>query len=221
MDNKYYSLFISEEIDDSILDEKPGNMEDHFWHMACLSIYYKKKEDAYLEKMCLQKACDINYDYNAICFFDKKGVLPPKYRQYTAPFNHSMRHEKLEERIKYYNKKSSKGKNIDFIWYSLLSLSIIPVMLLLVFVFKMNTTYAAIIAILLMFGTQFLLQRVQKRRKMSKYQRPIERKLENYLKYRDRFIPLYQNELYLDLIRAKKEEDENKIIEKIKNGENK
>ena len=196
MNNKYYDLFINEEVDESLLNEKPLSFEDHFWHLLALSVLYKKQGDEYLEKTCLQKACDLNYAYNA-----------------------KMKDDKVEERIKYYNKRSANKKNLGFLWYSLISLSIIPVMLFLVFVCKLETTISAIIAIVLMFGAQFLFTRMQKRNRYMKV-RPLEKRLENHLKYYDRFAKLFQNELYIDLIRAKDgSEQEKEIVEKLKRGD--
>ncbi len=219
MNNKYYDLYISEEVDENILNEKPVSFEDHFWHLLALSILYKKQGDEYLEKTCLQKACDLNYAYSAMLYFEKVDVLPSNYKQYLDKFQNEMKDDKVEERIKYFNKKSANKKNLGFLWYSLISLSIIPLMLFLVFVCKLDTTIAAIIAIVLMFGGQFLLTRMQKRRRYTNI-RPLEKRLENYLKYYDRFAKLFQNELYIDLIRSKNgSEQEKEIIDKIKRGE--
>ena len=50
--------------------------------------------------------------------------------------------------------------------------------------------------------------------------RPLEKRLENHLKYYDRFAKLFQNELYIDLIRAKDgSEQEKEIVEKLKRGD--
>lgn len=219
MNNKYYDLFINEEVDENLLNEKPVSFEDHFWHLLALSVLYKKQGDEYLEKTCLQKACDLNYAYNAMIYFEKKEVLPPNYKQYLTEFTNQMKDDKVEERIKYYNKRSANKKNLGFLWYSLISLSIIPVMLFLVFVCKLETTIAAIIAIVLMFGGQFLFTRMQKRNRYMKV-RPLEKRLENHLKYYDRFAKLFQNELYIDLIRTKDgSEQEKEIVEKLKRGD--
>lgn len=222
MNNKYYDKYINEDVTEDILNEKLNSFEDHFWHMLCLSILYQKKGDEYLEKMCLQKACDLNYAYSALVYFDKKDVLPAKYKQYLTPFENNMKDEKVEERIKFFNKKSARGKNLGFLWYSLIGLSIIPMMLFLVFVCKLDTTVSAIISIVLMFAVQFVFQRMQRRKRYNVVKRKLERDLENYLKYYDRFAYLFQNELYIDLIRAKDgSENEKEIIEKIKKGERK
>ena len=210
MNNKYYDLYISEEIDESIFEQKPTSFEDHFWHMLCLSIYYQKQNDEYMEKLCLQRACDLNFAYSAMLLFDKKNVLDLKYKQYLVEFSNNMKDDKVEARIKYYNKRNSNKKNLGFLWYSLISLSIIPVMLFLVFVCKLDTTISVIISIVVMFVLQFVFQRMQKmnRRKVI---RKTEARLEKYLKYYDRFAYLLQNDLYIDLIRAKegsKEEQE-------------
>lgn len=223
MNNKYYDKYINEDVDDSILSERPSSFEDHFWHMLCLSVYYKNKNDEYLEKMCIQKACDLNYAYSAMLYFDKKEVLPSKYKVYISQeFANNMKDDKVEARIKYFNKKNARGKNLGFLWYSLIGLAIIPVMLFLVFVCKMETTVAAIVSIALMFVGQFVYRYFQKRSMYSRVRRKIEHKLEEYLKYYDRFAYLFKNELYIDLIRAKDgSESEKEIIEKLKKGETK
>ena len=223
MNNKYYDKYINEDVDDSILSERPSSFEDHFWHMLCLSVYYKNKNDEYLEKMCIQKACDLNYAYSAMLYFDKKEVLPSKYKVYISQdFQNNMKDDKVEARIKYFNKKNARSKNLGFLWYSLIGLAIIPVMLFLVFVCKTETTVAAIVSIALMFVGQFVYRYFQKRSMYSRVRRKIERKLEEYLKYYDRFAYLFKNELYIDLIRAKDgSEAEKEIIEKLKKGETK
>ncbi len=221
MNNKYYDLYISEEIDESIFDQKLTSFEDHFWHMLCLSIYYQKQNDEYMEKLCLQRACDLNFVYSAMLLFEKKDVLDPKFKQYLSEFSNNMKDDKVEERIKYYNKRNSRGKNLGFLWYSLISLSIIPVMLFLVFVCKLDTTISVIISIVVMFFLQFVFQRMQKVKRRKVY-RKTEARLEKYLKYYDRFAHLLQNDLYIDLIRAKEgSKEELEIIEKLKNGERK
>ena len=156
-------------------------------------------------------------------YFDKKEVLPSKYKAYISQeFQNNMKDEKVEARIKYFNKKNARGKNLGFLWYSLIGLAIIPVMLFLVFVCKMETTVAAIVSIALMFVGQFVYRYFQKRSMYSRVRRKIERKLEEYLKYYDRFAYLFKNELYIDLIRAKDgSESEKEIIEKLKKGESK
>ena len=218
MNNKYYDLYISEEIDDNIFDAKLANFEDHFWHMLCLSIYYQKHNDDYMEKLCLQRACDLNFAYSAMLLFDKKKVLDPKYQQYLVEFSNNMKDDKVEERIKYYNKKNANKKNLGFLWYSLISLSVIPVMLFLVFVCKLDTTISLIVSIVVMFVLQFAFQRMQKINRRKTY-RKVESRLEKYLKYYDRFAYLLQNDLYIDLIRAKEgSKEEQEIIDKIKNG---
>ena len=223
MNNKYYDKYINEDVNDDILEERPSSFEDHFWHMLCLSVYYKNKGDEYLEKMCIQKACDLNYAYSAMLYFDKKEVLPSKYKVYISQdFQNNMKDDKVEARIKYFNKKNARSKNLGFLWYSLSGLAIIPVMLFLVFVCKMDTTIAAILSIALMFVGQFVYRYFQKRSMYSRVRRKIERKLEEYLKYYDRFAYLFKNELYIDLIRAKDgSESEKEIIEKLKKGESK
>lgn len=224
VNNKYYDLFISEEVDDSILDAKISNteFEDHFWHLAALSVYYKKQKDDYLEKMVLRKLCDLNYAYSALYYFDKLDVLPNKFKIYMTPFVNQMKDDKIEERIKFFNKQDKKKQTKSFMLYSASTLIVVPLMLLLVFGFKVDTTVAMVISIAVLFVMQFMMNPIIKQRKaMKEYGRPIERRLENYLKYYDRFVPLFQNDLYMDLIRNKDEKKQEEIIKKIKAGDNK
>ena len=45
--NKYYEMFINENVDESIfkINSNSLSFEDHFWHYACMSLYYKKNND--------------------------------------------------------------------------------------------------------------------------------------------------------------------------------
>ena len=54
-ESKYYKLFNEGNIDESILKESVGgwSFEDHYWHMACLTMYYKNTNQEHLEKNCL------------------------------------------------------------------------------------------------------------------------------------------------------------------------
>ena len=223
MDNKYFDMFMDESsIDDSILEEKLANrtFEDHFWHLACLVMYYKNKKDEYLEKVCLGKLTDLNYAYSAMLYFDKCEVLPSKYKQYLVPFKESMRNTKLEDRITYFNKHDKSTNFKDFLLYSLSTLSVVPLMLLLILVFHLDTKITMIISIAFLLGLQFLVNpstlKLRRMRKMNMNSSVISNQLKNYLSYYDRFAVLFQNELYVDLIKAKKEEKRQEIIEKIK-----
>ena len=82
--NKYYEMFINENIDDSILKMNPSSLtfEDHFWHFACMSIYYKNKKDFHMFKKSLLSDCDLNYIYNALLYFEAFNVLPQNYKKY-------------------------------------------------------------------------------------------------------------------------------------------
>ena len=76
--NKYYEKFINEEIDETLLKVNNNSLsfEDHFWHFACLSLYYKNKNGFYMFKKSLSCACDLNYIYNALLYFEAFNVLP-------------------------------------------------------------------------------------------------------------------------------------------------
>ncbi len=95
--NKYYEMFINENIDDSILKTNPSSLsfEDHFWHFACMSIYYKNKNDFHMFKKSLSSACDLNYIYNALLYFEAFNVLPQNYKKYLKNFEHKMKDDKI------------------------------------------------------------------------------------------------------------------------------
>ena len=82
--NKYYEMFINEKIDDSIfkVNTKSLSYEDYFWLFACMSVYYKNNKDYYMFKKSLSAACDLNYFYNALLYFDAFEVLPINYKKY-------------------------------------------------------------------------------------------------------------------------------------------
>ena len=156
--NKYYEQFISEDFGKEILDAKMTNasFEDHFWHLACLSVYYKKENDAYLEKMCLRKLCDLNYAYSAMIYFHKYEVLPKRFLQYLTSFENNMVDDKLEARIQYYNKVDKKKNLKKYALYASTSLICIPLMLFLVFVCKLDTTISMLISIGSIFAIDFI-----------------------------------------------------------------
>ena len=198
-----------------------ASLEDHFWHLACLSRFYKEHNDSYYEKMCLKTLCDMNYAFAAMLYFDKEKVLPRRYKQYLIPFEHAMKDDLLEERIKFYNKKDQKKNIKKYALYALTSLISIPLMLLLVFVFKVKTEIAMIISIVAIFGLDMLgrplIDQMEKNKEIKLANaRGEDKRLDNYLKYYDRFALLFQNKLYVDLISVKKEDTKQEIIKKIK-----
>ena len=136
--NKFYDLYINDNVDESILDAKMcgASFEDHFWHLACLSLYYEKQKDEYIEKYCLSTLCNLNYVYSAMLYFNKYDVLPSAYKSYLKPFVNTMRNDKTEARIAYYNKKDKNGNVKSAMRYSLMTLISIPIMLFLIFVCK-------------------------------------------------------------------------------------
>ena len=94
-------------------------------------------------------------------------------------------------------------------------------MLLLVFVFKVETNTAVVISIMLLFGLEIFLNPLFKQRKMvNKYKQEVNEDLKQYLRYYEKFFPILKNELYIDLIRVKDEKKQKAIIDKIKSGEN-
>lgn len=223
MANKYYEMYINEEgIDESLLNVKiaNANFEDHFWHLAALSLYYQKLGDEYLEKVCISKLCDLNFSYTALIYFEKYGVLPEKLKVYLTPFSEKMKQDKLEQRISYYNKKSRKINISDALVYSLTSLSVVPLMLFLVFVLKLDTKVTLIISIAFLLVLQMLVNpstiRLRRQKKLLKTQSVIDKKLNAYLSYNDHFSYLFNDDLYVSLIKAKNDKKRNEIIAKIK-----
>ena len=50
--NKYYEMFINDNVDETLfkINSNALTFEDHFWHYACMSLYYKKHNDYYMHK---------------------------------------------------------------------------------------------------------------------------------------------------------------------------
>ncbi len=218
--NKFYDIYINDKVDKSILDVKLGNasFEDHFWHLACISLYYEKQKDKYLEKYCLSTLCNLNYVYSAMIYFNKYGVLPSNYKSYIKPFVNKMKNDKIEARIAYYNKLDKKNSFKNAMSYSLMTLLCIPIMLFLVFVCNVDTTVAMIISIVFVFILELFLNPFVRSRSIKKKNanRQFDKRLENYLSYYNRFAKLLQNDLYMDLIKENKEEKIQDIVNKIK-----
>jgi len=219
--NKYYEMFMNENVDESILKVNNHSLsfEDHFWHFACMSLYYKKTKQFYLHKKSLISACDLNYYYNAMFFFDAHKVLPNNYKKYVKPFEHKMKNDKLEELIAQTNKRDKKEHLKDFSLYSLTSLLVLPLMLILVFVFKMDSTIAVIVAIIGLLLGQTLVNPITKQRKQIKYQR-IESKItkeeRTYFDFLLIFNNLLQDSKLVALIKSETDEEKQNIIECIK-----
>jgi len=219
--NKYYEMFMNENVDESILKVNNHSLsfEDHFWHFACMSLYYKKTKQFYLHKKSLISACDLNYYYNAMFFFDAHKVLPNNYKKYVKPFEHKMKNDKLEELIAQTNKRDKKEHLKDFSLYSLTSLLVLPLMLILVFVFKMDSTIAVIVAIIGLLLGQTLVNPITKQRKQIKYQR-IESKItkeeRTYFDFLLIFNNLLQDSKLVALIKSETDEEKQTIIECIK-----
>jgi hypothetical protein len=219
--NKYYEMFINETVDESILKVNNNSLsfEDHFWHFACLSLYYKNNKQFYLHKKSLVYACDLNYYYNAMIFFDACGVLPSNYKKYVKPFEHKMKNDKLELLIEQTNKRDKKDNFKDFLIYSLGSLLVLPIMLILVFVFKMESTTACIIAIIGLLLGQTFISPFKKQRKQIKYQKiesMISKEERMYFDYLLMFYNLLKDQKLVALVKSENDEEKNIIIECIK-----
>ena len=220
--NKFYDLYINNKVDDSILDVKMGGatFEDHFWHLACLALYYENKKDEYIEKYCLSTLCNLNYVYSAMLYFNKYEVLPSTYKSYIKPFVNTMKNDKTEARIAFYNKKDKNGNVKSAMRYSLMTLITIPIMLFLIFVCKVDTTIAMIVSIIAVFVLELFVNPITRNRSIKKKNenRVFDKRLANYLSYYDRFAKLLQNDLYMDLIKARKEDKIQEIVNKLKKG---
>ena len=219
--NKYYEMFINENIDESILKVNPNSLsfEDHFWHYACMSILYKNKKEFYLHKKCLSSACDLNYFYNAMLYFKAHDVLPLNFQKYVKDFEHKMKDDKLEDLILKANKKDKGEIGKDFLIYSLGSLLVIPIMLLLVFVFKLDTSAAAVISILALLLGQGLVSPFRKQRKeMKRMQREqtLTKEEKTFFDYKLIFYNLMNDPKLVALIKAEDDEEKNIIIDAIK-----
>lgn len=219
--NKYFEMFINNNIEETILKINPNSLsfEDHFWHFACLSIYYKDKKDFYMHKKSLSAACDLNYYYNAMIYLDAYGVLPNNYKKYIKQFEHKMKNDKLEKLIIEANKKDKRGKGKEFLLYSLVSLLVIPIMLILVFVFKMDSTTATIISIIgLLLGQMLIGPFKKQRQEMKIYKRDsqISKEEKNFFDYLYLFNNLFNDKKLVAMIKCDNDEDRNRIIEAIK-----
>ena len=219
--NKYYEKFINEEIDETLLKVNNNSLsfEDHFWHFACLSLYYKNKNDFYMFKKSLSCACDLNYIYNALLYFEAFNVLPNNFKKHIKNFEHKMKDDKIESLIAYANKKDKKKNRLNFLWYSLGSLLIIPLMLLFVFVFKMDTTIAAVVSILFLFLSQTFTSPMIKRNqemKNAKRNSELSKSEKDYFNYLLPFNNLLYQEKYLAMIRSETDEEREMIVKAIK-----
>lgn len=219
--NKYYEMFINENVDESIfkINSNSLSFEDHFWHYACMSLYYKKNNDFHMQKKCLSAACDLNYYYNAFIYFDAYGVLPQGFKKYIKKFEHKMKDDKLEQQIAEANKIDKKSMHKGFWLYSLASLLIIPLMLLLVLVFKIDSTLAAIISIVVLFVGQSFINPMMKQRKQMKILKRdslLTKEERSHFDYLRNFDSVVKNEKYIAMIRVTTDEDRDRVIECIK-----
>ena len=219
--NKYYEMFINDNVDESILKVNYNSLsfEDHFWHYACMSLYYKKTKQFYLHKKSLISACDLNYYYNAMIYFDANNVLPNNYKKYIKPFEHKMKNDKLESLILETNKRDKKSHFKEFLLYSLVSLIVLPIMLILVLVFKMDSTTAAIVAIIGLLLGQTLVTPASKQRKQIKNQKiesSITKEERMFFDYMLLFYNLLKDPKLVALVKADNEDEKNIIVECIK-----
>ena len=219
--NKYYEMFINDNVDESLfkINSNALTFEDHFWHYACMSLYYKKHNDYYMHKKCLTAACDLNYYYNAFLYFDAFKVLPQNFKKCVKPFEHKMRNDKLEDLIAQANKHDKKDMKKGFLMYSLGSLLIIPIMLILVLL-GIDTTIAAIISIIvLFFGQTFINPIIKNKKQMKNLKRDslLTKEEKAYFNYVFTFDSVMRNEKYIAMIKAKTDEERDIIIDAIKN----
>ena len=130
-----------------------------------------------------------------------------------------MKEDKLEEMILKANKmdKSKNGKN--FLVYSLSNLLIVPLMLLLVLVFKVGTTIAAVISVFALILGQGFISPIYKQSKQNKvYKKVAEmaKEQKQFFNYLLTFESLFNDEKVVALIRAETEEEREKIVKAIK-----
>ena len=105
-----------------------------------------------------------------MCLFFYIFVLPNNYKKYIKPFEHKMKNDKLELLISETNKRDKKYHLKDFLLYSLVSLFVLPIMLILVLVFKMDSTTAAIVAIIgLLLGQTLITPATKQRRQIKNF----------------------------------------------------
>jgi TRAP-type uncharacterized transport system fused permease subunit len=131
-----------------------------------------------------------------------------------------MKNDKTEARIAFYNKKDKNGNVKSAMRYSLMTLITIPIMLFLIFVCKVDTTIAMIVSIIAVFVLELFVNPITRNRSIKKKNenRVFDKRLANYLSYYDRFAKLLQNDLYMDLIKARKEDKIQEIVNKLKKG---
>ncbi len=219
--NKYYEMFINEKIDATIfkVNTKSLSYEDYFWLFACMSVFYKNNKDYYMFKKSLAAACDLNYFYNALLYFEAFDVLPISYKKYIKNFEHKMKDDKIEALIAYANKIDKKQSGKNFLWYSLTSILVIPLMLILVFVFNFNTTIAAVASIIFLFVSQTFMSPMMKQRKETKNAKR-DSELPKDIKAIFKFILIFQNliytEKYMALIASETDEERDIIVKCIK-----
>lgn len=219
--NKYYDMFINDKIDDNLLNVNPNGLsyEDRFWHFACLALLYKNKKNDYMEKKCLSAACDLNYYYNAFIFFDAYEVLPKEFQKDLKKFEHQMNNEKLDQLINEVNKTTKKFDFKGFLLYMLTTLLIIPLMILLILVFKLDKTLSVIIAVLFLFLSQQFFSPFNRQRrelKTKKKEQELSKKESSFFNYTNHLNYVFNDPRYLEMIRAKDEEKVKEIAQLIK-----
>ena len=228
-ESKYYKLFNEGNIYESILKESVGgwSFEDHYWHMACLALYYKETKQEHLEKNCLSNLCDLNYVFNALTYYDSLGVLPVNYKKYITPFNNPMVDVKINFEIERFNKDAKRKQRRKYFLSSLTTLITIPLMLFLMLVCKLDANISVAIAIVFLILLQTLtspfLENTKFRQMIKNYfkrkkkvQNNISKELNEYFKYLDRFVKIVNEEHYKALARTKDDEEIKTIVKAIK-----
>ena len=224
--NRFFVLYDNNEVDENLLKMSVSgwSFEDHYWHFACLALYYKNTNQKHLEKECLSKMCDMNYVYNALSYYNTLGILPTNYKKYIIKFTSPMVNDKVDKQIEEVNKDSRRKQRRKYWLSSLTTLLTIPLMLFLMLVCKLDNTTSIIISIVFLFLMQTITSPLMANTRLRKYLKSIferNKKTENhlskevneYFKYLDRFVRIVNNEYYLAIAREK---DEVKIQELVK-----
>ena len=224
----YFEKFDNNDIDESILHENVSgwDFEDHYWHFACLALYYKNINERHLEKECLSKMCDMNYVFNAFVYYNSLGVLPLTYKKYITKFKNDMVNEKIDKQIEDINKAGKRKQRRKYFLSSLVSLITIPLMLFLMLVCHLDSSISIVISIFFLLMIQFLTSPLMKNTKINIFIRSLfkrKKKIDNYIskelneyyKYLDRFVRIVNNEYYLALVKSQGDEEQTKKIVRI------
>ena len=138
---------------------------------------------------------------------------------YNINSEHPMNNSKLEELIKQVNKSEKKFDFKGFILYMLVTLLRIPLMLLLILVFHMDKTVAVVISVLALFIGQSVFSPINKQRKEMKQRKQeeiISKNEQNFFNYLNQLNFTFSDPRYIEMIRAKDEEQVKEIARLIK-----